>query len=132
MSRSGYDYDCENDWELICWRGAVASAIRGKRGQALLREMLVALDAIETRRLITGDLVRDGEVCALGAVGVARGLELRDVDPHDRDTVAGVFNIAPALAAEIMYVNDEEINSRVSPESRWHEMRRWVEGQIKR
>jgi hypothetical protein len=37
MSRSGYSDDLEN-WSLIRWRGAVASAIRGRRGQAFLRE----------------------------------------------------------------------------------------------
>jgi hypothetical protein len=45
MSRSGYSDD-HSEWDLIRWRGAVASAIRGKRGQAFLRELLVALDAM--------------------------------------------------------------------------------------
>ena len=31
MSRSGYEDGLEM-WDLIRWRGAVASAIRGKRG----------------------------------------------------------------------------------------------------
>lgn len=35
MSRSGYSDDCYG-WELICWRGAVNSAIKGKRGQSFL------------------------------------------------------------------------------------------------
>lgn len=29
MSRSGYTDDCESDWGMICWRGAVKAAIRG-------------------------------------------------------------------------------------------------------
>ena len=47
MTRSGYD-DCGDysDWEIIQFRGAVASAIRGKRGQAFLKNMLVALDEL--------------------------------------------------------------------------------------
>lgn len=58
MSRSGYsdDYDGDN-WDLIRWRGAVTSAIRGKRGQAFLREALAALDAMPEKQLIAGDLV---------------------------------------------------------------------------
>lgn len=34
MSRSGYTDDCdyEGNWPMICWRSAVKSAIRGKRG----------------------------------------------------------------------------------------------------
>ncbi|ENQ7660184.1 hypothetical protein ACEQOL_006537 [Pseudomonas aeruginosa] len=38
MSRSGYCDDLDN-WSLICWRGAVSSAIKGKRGQAFLIEL---------------------------------------------------------------------------------------------
>ena len=64
MSRSGYSDDCSGR-ELNLWRGAVESAIRGKRGQAFLREMLVALDAMPEKRLIAGELVTPtGEVCA--------------------------------------------------------------------
>jgi hypothetical protein len=35
MSRSGYsdDYGDDEPWQLIMWRGAVASAFRGRRGQ---------------------------------------------------------------------------------------------------
>ena len=98
MSRSGYTEDSENDWALICWRGAVASAIRGKRGQAFLREMLAALDALPEKRLISEDLERaDGQVCALGSVGKARNLDMSEMDPEDPDTVAGKFNISLAL-----------------------------------
>lgn len=45
MSRSGYSDDIDQ-WDLICWRGAVASAIRGKRGQAFLLEMWKAMTAL--------------------------------------------------------------------------------------
>jgi hypothetical protein len=62
MSRSGYSYDDDDDnWSLIKYRGAVASAIRGKRGQALLRAVLAALDAMPEKRLIADDLVFQGD-----------------------------------------------------------------------
>lgn len=74
MSRSGYSYDC-NGWELIRWRGAVASAIRGKRGQEFLRQLLAALDALPNKRLIRDELVtKDGEVCAIGILPSSKGL----------------------------------------------------------
>jgi len=38
MSRSDYD-DCEDQWRYIMWRGAVESARRGRKGQALLKDM---------------------------------------------------------------------------------------------
>jgi hypothetical protein len=127
MSRSGYSDDCDG-WALIRWRGAVASAIRGKRGQAFLHEMLAALDALPYRELIAGNLeMPDGSVCAIGAVGKCRGVDVSEIDPEDRDAVAAVFGIP--LAAEIMYENDECLYW--APEHRWKYMRSWVASQIK-
>lgn len=128
MSRSGYDDYCYDN-SLYLWRGAVASAIRGRRGQAFLREMLVALDAMESKRLIRGDLVKDGEVCAIGVVGLRRGIDVGELDPVDRDGVASAFGIAGALAAEIFYENDEL--ALETPEHRYERMRRWVVANIR-
>jgi len=109
------------------WRGAVASAIRGKRGQQLLRELAEAMDAMPEKGLIAHALVRDGEHCALGVVGAARGLPIEQVDPEEPDAVAKVFNIAEALAKEIAYINDEgDWLPNESPEKRWLRMRKWV------
>lgn len=132
MSRSGYIDDIENEWAMICWRGAVASAIRGARGQALLREMLAALDAMPQKRLIADDLERGGEVCALGAVGRKRGIDMSGLDPEDRDIIAGAFGIAPALAAEITFMNDEYYAWKgMTPELRFEKMRGWIAKQIR-
>jgi hypothetical protein len=125
MSRSGYSDSCEN-WSLICWRGAVASAIRGQRGQQLLRDLLAALDALPDKRLIAGALEDNGEYCALGALGTARHIDLRAIDPDDRDQVAEAFDIASALAAEIAFENDEGGRLQETPEQRWSRMRAWV------
>lgn len=108
MSRSGYSDDCDG-WALIRWRGAVKQAISGARGQAMLRELVNALDALPERRLAAGSLVTpDGEYCTLGALGRARGMDMAPIDPEDREAVAKAFGVAEALAAEIMYLNDEE------------------------
>lgn len=132
MSRSGYSEDC-GGWDYIRWRGAVRSAIRGRRGQAFLREMRAALDAMPIKMLIEGDLKAHGEVCALGAVGAQRGLEMAGVDAYDRETVAKAFDIPPALAAEIMFENDDGLGywRDELPERRWRRMRAWVELQIR-
>lgn len=109
MSRSGYSDDYDN-WDLIRWRGAVASAIRGKRGQAMLRELLTALDALPEKRLAAGALqTADGEFCTLGALGRYRGIDMSNIDPEDRDAVAEAFGVADALTAEIMFENDEMV-----------------------
>jgi hypothetical protein len=124
MSRSGYSDDCEQ-WALIRWRGAVASAIRGKRGQAFLREALAALDALPSPELIGDSLAAEGSFCTLGAVGRARGTDLDAVYPEDRETVAGLFAIPNALACEIMFENDECSFSE-TPRARWERMRAWI------
>lgn len=130
MARAGYSDDLEN-WQLIRWRGAVASAIRGKRGQAFLQEMLTALDSLPEKRLIGEELEKDGEVCALGAVGKVRGIDMSTVDPEDYDAVAETFGIPHALAREIMFVNDESLWwKEATPEKRFETVRNWVAKQL--
>lgn len=132
MSRSNYycDFDFE-PWEMIRWRGAVSAAVRGRRGQAFLREMLAALDALPEKRLIPGNLVdKDGEVCALGAVGRARGVDLSAVDPEDPIAVGRFFGIAQAMAAEIEFENDEAWGPQ-TPEKRFERIRNWVVANLK-
>lgn len=130
MSRSGYSDHLDN-WQLIIWRGAVASAIRGKRGQEFLKEMLVAFDALSEKELIAHELQGGDKVCAIGAVGAKRGVDMSRLDPEDRDAVADAFGIAPAMAAEITYMNDEAMWGNESPEARFTRMREWIVAQIK-
>lgn len=131
MSRSGYSEDCEDNWALIKWRGMVASATRGKRGQRLLRDMLAALDAMPEKRLVAHELACADGVCALGALGRQRGMNLVGLDPNDSASVAAAFDIAEPLAQEIVYMNDEFAGwSRETPEMRWTRMRAWVASQI--
>lgn len=132
MSRSQYDTDIDH-WGLIRWSGAVKSALRGKRGQAALREMLAALDAMPVKELICDYLIRhDGSVCALGALAVARGKsdEARETDADDCESVSNLFNIAQAMVRKIEYENDEGLLRSESPTERWGRMRAWVASQI--
>lgn len=124
MNRAGYSEDLDQ-WSLICWRGAVKSALRGARGQAFLRELLRALDALPAPELIDEELEMGGKVCALGAVGKLRGINMDDLDPYDREGVSRVFNIAEAMAAEIMYENDEAWRVK-TPRQRWEHIRAWA------
>jgi hypothetical protein len=130
MSRSGYSEDLDT-WALIRWRGAVLRASRGKRGQEFFRDLVAALDAMPEKRLVSEALVRaDGEVCALGALGLRRGMDLDQLDPEDRERVAAAFNIAPALAAEVVYENDEAWSYNEAPAARWTRMRAWAVAQL--
>jgi hypothetical protein len=158
MSRSGYSDDCDDNWALIRWRGAVASAIRGKRGQQTLREIAAALDAMPVKALAAESLVtEEGAFCTLGALGAARGIDMAPIDPNDREAVAQAFGISEALAAEVMFENDEAIDEfrwvdvevcgplrqwdrrmqsirepvQHAAERRWQYMRQWVQANIK-
>lgn len=130
MSRACYSEDLD-PWDLIRWRGQVASAIRGKRGQTLLRDLLAALDAMPEKALIAHELESEGDVCALGALGRARGMDMTGIDPEEPADVAAAFNIAQQLAREIVYVNDEQGAYRETPEARWQRVRDWVQKKIR-
>ena len=137
MSRSGYNEDCDDNWAIIRWSGVIASATRGKRGQAFFRDLLAALDAMPAKRLITNDLVREDStgfenVCALGALGKARRADMTGLDPEDAERVAGTFDIAEALARQVVWVNDECGFYPETPEARWIRVRGWAASQIKK
>lgn len=122
MSRGGYSDECEG-WDYIRYRGAVLSGIRGARGQQLLRELLGALDAMLEKELIASDLERDGSVCALGAVGRARAIDMSEIEPDDYHAISKEFNIADSMAREIMYINDEWWSDDAK---RWAGIREWA------
>lgn len=109
MSRSGLIED-DGDDPLAHgrWRGAVKSAINGKRGQAFLRELAAALDAMPEKALVAGELeTEDGCLCTLGVIGKARGLDLGSMDIDDYDAIAGSLGVNAKIAQEIMWENDE-------------------------
>lgn len=114
------------------WRGAVASALSGKRGQELLREVAKELDAMPTKEL-GKDALRDesGAYCTLGVVGAARGMDLGSLDPEDYDAVASAFGVSRAFVQEIVYMNDEGTYRAETPTDRWRRMRNWIESCIR-
>lgn len=128
MSRHGYSDDIDQ-WSLIKWRGQIASAIRGKRGQRLLIDLVQALDAMPEKVLIAEKLIDhedDDAVCALGAVGVKRGIAMEQLDPEEPEDIAEAFDVAQQLAREITYVNDEGGNYGETPQQRWERVRAWA------
>jgi hypothetical protein len=148
MSRSGYsdDGDCDN-WQHIMYRGAVTSALYGKRGQAFLRELLAALDNLPSPELVAGVLEErpDGAVCSFGAVGKARGLDMTALDNQWKNLsddyaeydfapcVAKTFGVAKAFARELMWVNDQDsyYYKPETPSDRFKRVRAWVVSQLK-
>ncbi len=143
MSRSGYDdYGCESaeeQWQMIRWRGAVNSAIKGNRGQSFLRRALKAIDALEKKELAAHTFESSGSYCLLGAVAKHEGVDLTELnesyDEYYGDEGEGAeslgleLNIAPAMAREIVYENDDCCSG--SNRSRFEHMRRWIISNIK-
>ena len=130
MSRSGYDEGCDDDLAIGRWRGVVASTIRGKRGQAFLRELIDALDELPEKRLISHELQAEGSVCAIGSVGLRRGVDMAGLDVEDPDQIAKALGISAPLVCEIEFENDEA-GWHCTPEQRWQRMRRWAERNLK-
>jgi hypothetical protein len=136
MSRSGYSDDCCDNRAWL-WRGAVKSAIEGRRGQAFLRDLLAALHVLPNKRLIAGSVVKGDCVCAIGAVGKARGVDMSAIDQlieeqddYDKtvsDEIAATFGISGALAREIMFENDAGGLWDETCGRRYQRMVRWVE-----
>lgn len=137
MTRSGYvdDFGSDGWWDLIRYRGAVASAIRGKRGQAFLKRLVEVLEGMEVKELHDDVFARpDGPCCAMGAVAVANGVAPEEFQYCENDTeyAAQTLNIAPALAKEIAFENDEDFNyKRRTPAQRYQYMLAWAKNRIK-
>lgn len=127
MSRSGYTEDCEY---LGIYRASVERAMKGKRGQAFFRDLITALDAMPEKRLVSGDLeTHEGAVCALGALGRHRRVDMSQLDTYDHDGLGTAFGIAKVLAAETMFENDE--SGCKTPEERWQHIRDWADSQLR-
>jgi len=124
VSRAGYCDDIDQ-WALIRWRGQVASSIRGKRGQAFLLELIAALDALPKKALIAEDLQDGANVCAIGSVGVQRGIDMSKLDPQDPGALSIAFGIAEPLVREIEFMNDEAHWNETNAH-RWRRMRSWA------
>ncbi|MEM6789707.1 MAG: hypothetical protein AAF715_19470 [Myxococcota bacterium] len=123
--RSGYSDGYGN--EIFLYRGAVRRALLGKRGRQALLDMRDALDAMPVKRLHEDELLTaEGQACALGALAAARGkaIEIWKTNSEDHNAIAELLDIAPSMAREIAFENDECLGT---PEQRWEYMRKWVD-----
>jgi hypothetical protein len=97
----------------------------------LLKDLVTALDALPEPKLIAEELQAGGCFCALGAVAKFRGVDFSKLGEfYAAKDVSEPLNIADALAAEIMYMNDEDGQYNETPEYRWSRMRNWAQGRI--
>ena len=96
MTRSGYG-PCDED-EADEWHRRLKDTIASPEGQAFLRELADALDALPDKVLIARELIdEDGDCCALGALCMARGIDPTGMD-SDSDCVAERLGVPLPLA----------------------------------
>jgi hypothetical protein len=122
MSRSGYsdgdDCDSEAMLRMYGWQANVQRCIGGRKGQAFMWELYLALEAIPSRQLVRSTLIDSaGQVCSLGSVAVMRGMEIPERwisngedDPDDyefAEAMGPLFGLKDMLAREVMYRNDD-------------------------
>lgn len=133
MSRF-WDGESDDPLDWGRYEAAKRSTLRGKRGQAFLRELIAALDALPKPELSEGALGdrRTGCVCALGAVALAQGDSFDDLAKDDGswgpEDAAEWYGISPTLANEIISANDEwrDGNDAKTRQSRWRVVRAWA------
>ena len=133
------DYDWE-PWMEGQAAGAMRSAIRGRRGQQLLRDLIAGLDALPVPELAAGALEdpETGCVCALGAVRIQRGANAVPLyfDPTDPDIdwryLAKPFDISETLANAVISENEygSKRNDEQSRRRRWQSVRAWAVGNL--
>ena len=135
----------------------VELAVHCTCGQAMLRDLLKALDEMPLRELVEGDRVSPGGGdAALGVLIRARGLDVTLCDPDDTVAIGLALGVAPALVAEMNIENDfhlptviyEDICGPMQhweqhfkpigrddnphlPNMRWEYMRSWVVRNLK-
>lgn len=118
-------------------------SLAGKKGQAALRELVAALEAMPEKRLCKWAMVDDeGEVCALGAYVLRKRIQRGDTYAQAIKTIdhegenrmshdlASHYEFPAAAAWAVAFRNDE-ILDRCSPEERHALMLEWARAQIK-
>lgn len=150
------DYDEDQQRRHNLWRGNAKRELKGKRGQEFLRELLAALEALPDKRLIEGEVAKDGAVCALGSLALKRrvdagedpaavvaDLEKVNVDPWEGECIwdwAERELKAPThIAWLVPYENDDDGSTfdyvtfkktPVTPEMRYERMVAWVRARL--
>ena len=143
--------------QAFLWEANLERSLKGRKGQAALRELEAALLALPDKRLIANETVStDGAVCAIAALARHRGYQ-GDMalpkrpnwdDDNDDDSpywdefeyeeavesamlnIATDLGVPPMVAKAIIYKNDDDYVK--TPEARYQKMLRWTQRYIQR
>lgn len=145
MSRSSYSDDFGEDYpnQLELYRANVERSIRSKAGQARLRELRVALEALSVKALeaetFAAGTQEQPRVCALGAWALHKcGGDIekaRAMVPSDADDFETFDRLQPhgwpkLVVFEAIYMNDEGSWNVQTPEQRYAYIMRWLDENI--
>jgi len=140
------DEDFNN--QSLLWEANQERCIRGRKGQAALRELEAALLALPEKRLITDELENArGDVCAIGALVRFKGKEnpmigdsfggaednlTINADEIERATIdlAQELGVPRLVALAVVRENDEDhyyYPATITPEQRYERMLKWVQ-----
>jgi hypothetical protein len=135
--RIGYSEDEDFPGQFALYQANCRRSIKGKEGQAVLRELEQALLALPAKRLIADELRNaEGEVRAVGALAKYRGVEKTEADPEDMEEVGVELGMPRLVAWKVVCLNDIELGGygyglvSVTPEERYVKVLEWVRRQI--
>jgi hypothetical protein len=147
MSRINYCDDEDFQNQAFLWEANQERSIKGRKGQAALRELEAALLALPEKQLIADELENaEGQVCAVGALARFKGKENPMVgdsfgseednltineDKIERVTVdfAQELGVPRMVAIAIVHENDDEWKP-VTPEQRYRRVLGWTQRQL--
>lgn len=142
VQEGDYDWDEWANLHAGRWERNLRATLKGKKGQAALRELEAALLAMPDKRLVRGtfyevDEYGNEECCVLGALASYRGEEvaawLNDADDASAEDTAHwaskKLGMTFTMAYQLVWMNDEDYMLK-TPEERWERMLRWVRERI--
>lgn len=149
MSRITYCDDEDFQNQAYLWEANQERSIKGRKGQAALRELEAALLALPEKRLIAEELENAaGEVCAVGALAKFKGkenprvaadlgqvpLDDNEVLPEELEEVtidlAQQLGIPRMVAVAVVHENDDCWPANITPEQRYNKMLAWTQQQL--
>jgi hypothetical protein len=146
-----YDETFPGQWQL--WEASLERAMSGRRGQQSLRDLEQALLELPEKRLISGRLANEGEVCVVGALVAHRRVadgetreqvlsSLEQMIPEEdqwgytdeweaeQETIlqAESVGLSLTIACTLSQLNDDFY--KATPEERYEKVLAWVRARI--
>jgi hypothetical protein len=130
--RIGFSEDEDYPGQFNLWQGNCKRSLKGRKGQAILQELEVALLALPEKRLIADHLQDEaGGVCAVGALALYKNKltpELIDGE-DDMEDVGQDLGMPRLVAWKVVCLNDYDLD-HVTPEVRYERVLAWVRGYL--